>query len=188
MTDIATIWNPDAVSGDWAMRGPALLQDDGLRTAVTISLLTDRQADADDVLPDGTSDRRGWWGDMPLDGSPATDFIGSRLWLLTRAKAIEETRQRAIFYAREALEWLIEDGIAAAVTVDAQWNARNFLAMRITIARRANETDSTDRRFDLLWDVSLGRPVLDPAPAPRIYVTDESGRGLTDGSGLLLTL
>lgn len=59
-----------------------LVVDESLVPAVLVSLLTDRRAEASDVLPDGSSDRRGWWADAYLEGG---DRYGSRLWLLDRA-------------------------------------------------------------------------------------------------------
>jgi len=117
--------------------------EDTLPSAVIISLLTDRRADPDDVLPfDDQSgliagDRRGWCGDALSD-----DRIGSRLWLLAREKhgadqatspKSEETRRRAIDYAREALQWLVSDGEVAAIDVDAIWQKEGRLDMRIAI-------------------------------------------------------
>ena len=82
-----------------------------LTRAVTISLFTWRRANPDDDLPGDL--RMGWWGDsFP---SVPNDRIGSRLWLLSRAKLTAETVTRAREYAEEALRWLVEDGIAARV-------------------------------------------------------------------------
>jgi phage gp46-like protein len=44
---------------DVRLDGGDLSTDDGLETAVLLSLITDRRAEADDVLPDGGTDRRG---------------------------------------------------------------------------------------------------------------------------------
>ncbi|WP_435640338.1 phage GP46 family protein [Micavibrio aeruginosavorus] len=114
-----------------------LLKEDSLTTAVIISLMTDRRAEPDDRLPedDGRTraiplDRRGWAGD-----ALATDSrrIGSRLWLLVREKQTEETRRRAIEYAREALQWTIDDGIASRITITAEWGQIGRLNMQIVI-------------------------------------------------------
>ena len=117
---------------------------DSLQTAVLISLFTDRRAGPDDVLPEDAGvqsllppDRRGWCGDA-LPETPG-DKIGSRLWLLARAKQTEETRRRAIFYAEEALAWLIEDGLALAVTVTAEWVEYQYLRMRVDVQRTAGD-------------------------------------------------
>ena len=105
----------------------ALALEDSLESAVIISLLTDHRADEDDVLPTIPqtttpipADRRGWAGDV--FGGPR---IGSRLWLLRREKQTEETRRRALAYAKEALQWLIDDGHVISIVIDAEWSARN---------------------------------------------------------------
>lgn len=84
-----------------------------LSTAIMLSLFTDRRADEDDTIPDGL-DPRGWWADA-MDG----ERIGSRLWLLERARNLPETFALAKEYAQEALAWLVADGVAAKVLVDA---------------------------------------------------------------------
>lgn len=129
MTDIATIWVPSVGRGDWTIAGGDLAPGDDLVTAVLISLFTDRLAHADDAIPDGTSDRRGWWGDDPAIP------IGSRLWLLDRAKQTQETLGRAHDYIVEALEWLIGDGIAAAIDVTTEWTRPSLLGATVIIHR-----------------------------------------------------
>ncbi len=144
MSDIATIWFPADNRGDWQITGGALQSGDDLVTAVLISLFTDGRAHADDVLTDGTNDRRGWWGDLDEDVP-----IGSRLWLLERAKATTETLNAARNFIAEALQWLIDDGVAASVDVDCQWNARSFLAARVTISKSDGSTVALN--FEWAW-------------------------------------
>lgn len=109
---------------DLAVDGYDLATEDGLRTAVIVSLFTDRRAEPDDEIPDGSGDRRGWWADPTL---------GSRLWLLARAKETPDTLARARAYAIEALQWLVDDGVATAVDVTAEWARRGVLGLRIAI-------------------------------------------------------
>lgn len=74
--------------------------------AVIISLYTWRRAETDDPVDD--DERFGWWGDSY---PPITDDrIGSRLWLLRRVKLTPQTQRDAEAYAREALQWLLDDG------------------------------------------------------------------------------
>jgi phage gp46-like protein len=91
--------------------------DHGLRSAVLLSLFTDRQAEADQDIPDGTTDRRGWWGDSFSDQDP----IGSGLWLIAREKQTTETKNRADEAVSAALQWLVVDGVAAAVNVTSEF-------------------------------------------------------------------
>ena len=97
MHDLALL-NTEHGDFDLVIEDGDLLGDDGLMTAVTISVFTDRLARDDDPLPESmpgqVSDRQGWWGDlMRLDGRAAP--IGSRLWLLNREKETQEVVNRA---------------------------------------------------------------------------------------------
>jgi len=148
MADIATILDSIGSAGDWQVTAGDLADDATLATAVLLSLLTDRRAAADDVLPDPRdADRRGWWGDLTLEGE-AEEPLGSRLWLLSRAPANDETRRRAELYIRESLGWMIRDKVATGLAVATEWQGvpANRLAIRLLIQGPAG-----DRRFDLLW-------------------------------------
>lgn len=112
----------------------ALEMESTLQSAVLISLLTEHRAAQDDRLPvEGRSerpippDRKGWAGDA-FGGR-----IGSRLWLLQREKQTEETRRRAISYAREALQWLIDDEQVVAIEISAAWQGIGRLEMTIRL-------------------------------------------------------
>lgn len=131
MTDIATVWIAADGQADWIIANGALAAGDDLASAVLISLFTDRQASADDELPDSTGDRRGWWADV--DQAVA---IGSRLWLLNREKLTDDVAKKAVLYAKESLAWLIDDGIASAVNVTATVE-RNRLDLEVEITRDA---------------------------------------------------
>lgn len=155
MTDIATVLTP-ALTFDWALVDGDLQDDEGLDTAVAISLFSDRLANADDEIPDGSADRRGWWGDAYLapraDGS--ADHIGSRLWLLARSKQELETAQRAQTYVQEALAWMTEDGIAGAVTVPLPtFPALGMMEISFTISQQT-ASGAVDRRYTALWDMT----------------------------------
>lgn len=134
MADISTTWQPTTGRGDWSMSGALLTSGNDLETAILISLFTDRQAAPDDEIPDGTSDPRGWWGDLDSD-----THIGSRLWLLSRAKQTTETLQRANDYIVEALQWLIDDGVVAKFDITVEWTALSQLGAKIV----AHKTDGT---------------------------------------------
>ena len=90
MSDIGLFWDRD--SADFAIEANDLATDDGLETAVSLSLFTDRRAEDGDALPSGDADRRGWWGDdfPAVDG----DRMGSRLWLLARSKQTPDVLER----------------------------------------------------------------------------------------------
>lgn len=142
MSDITTIWsNPLTATGDWQLAGADLLSGNDLQTAVIISLFSDREALPDDTIPDGTTDPRGWWADDPQYP------IGSRLWLLSRAKQTAETLASAEDYIVEAMQWLIDDGVSAAVDVVVQWVRPGMLGAQITVRR----SDGTAQPMNFAW-------------------------------------
>ncbi len=118
--------------------------------AVLISLFTWRRANADDTLPDPKGFRMGWWGDSYP--AVANDRIGSRLWLLARAKLTLTTVQRAQDYAEEALQWLIDDCVAARIAVRAVRQGLSTLALQCTLFA-ADGTANAVLRFDNLWSL-----------------------------------
>lgn len=121
---------------DLASLGYDLDTDDSIQTAIIVSLFTDREADATDELPAGETDRRGWCLDSTLtDG----DKIGSKLWLLQREKQTEHTRRRAEQYCREALQWLLDDGLVGSLEVVAEWSAPGLLGILV----RYDEEETT---------------------------------------------
>jgi phage gp46-like protein len=89
-----------------------VISDPGLETAILISLLSDKRASSDDVIPDLVADnRRGWWADALQDKK-----IGSKLWLLAREKTSAKLPSAIEDCINDALRWLITDGVAKATT------------------------------------------------------------------------
>lgn len=131
MSDVKTLYNGFLEGADLALDGLGLIPDGGLETAVILSLFSDRRAADDDTLPDGSDDRRGWWGDLvPL----YPDYqLGSRLWLLSREKQLPVVLERARLYAEEALAWLVQCGAAAQVSVTATNPRPGWLALAVAI-------------------------------------------------------
>jgi phage gp46-like protein len=125
VTDTSTIWNPGQLHGDWNLVGAQLQSGGDLETAFLISLFTDRVANIDDVIPDGTTDPRGWWAD------DQERPIGSRLWLLERVKLTNAVAARAKDYAAEALKWLIDDGVLVRIDITTEIILSNQLRMRV---------------------------------------------------------
>jgi phage gp46-like protein len=123
------------------------VRDSGLATAILLSLFTDRRADGADPLPDGATDRRGWWGDaLPVVQG---DTIGSRLWLLAREKQTPKAVERAEEYAREALQWLLDDRVAERLEVTAEVPRPGMLAFTVEIFRP--RADPITYRFNHAW-------------------------------------
>lgn len=144
MSDISSFWDVERLAADWREGRGDLIDGNDLQTAIIISLFTDRVARDDDDI-DG-DDRRGWWGDSGED----TD-IGSRLWLLRRQKLTQKVAQKAEDYAREALQWLITDGVVSSIDAATQIVYPHRLNMVLRY-RKPGSTDSTDMRFFWVWE------------------------------------
>lgn len=142
--DIALVYDANAKAFDLAIQGGDLATDSTLETAVLLSLYTDRRALDEDVLPDNGTDRRGWWCD-----AYSNRLQGSRLWLLSREKDLDSVLRRAEQYAKEALAWVIEDGIGETVQVEAIHLRRGVLQLIVGIERQGSNVLAG--RYDYVW-------------------------------------
>lgn len=142
--DVFLFFNGHAA--DMVLAGRDLEGDDTLYTAVLISLFTDARAGSGDELPpellprDGSAqDLRGWWGDAlqadDADGGRSPGSLGSKLWLLRREKQMPQVAARARRYAREALAWLVREGMASAVDVQASMAVPGRLDLAVAVTR-----------------------------------------------------
>jgi phage gp46-like protein len=109
--------------------------DDGLNTAVYISLFTDaRVYDETENLLDDKTDKRGYWGDV-FEEKP----MGSKLWLLSREKKLNAVLEKAKIYSSDALKWLIDDGIAKEIIVNTKFIENNVLEIEVIIRKPSDE-------------------------------------------------
>lgn len=177
-------WNNDTLDADISLAANGdLTLEEGLETMAIVCLFTDRRANDDDVLPDynspedpGSGDKRGWLGDhyarpiveaMLADATkgvltlPPVSRLGSRLWLLERAKATSGTLNRAIFYATEGLQPFIDYKIASAVEVQARY--LNRYAMLIHPRVLQGNSALLDRQYAYAWAAMAGNAA---APSP----------------------
>lgn len=146
MSDLALKYKDGVIDLDFGDDGAVI--DDGLRTAVIISLFSDRRAGEADTPPDGGNDRRGWWGDVypDVDG----DRTGSRLWLNDREKQMAPVLRRDETYAKEALAWMVEDGVAASISVFAENTAPGVRALLVSITKPGG--DKVEFKFQDEWE------------------------------------
>jgi len=127
-----------------------------LATAVVVALGTDKRAKDDDPLPDNDSDdRRGWWADTDAEKIWGGWPIGSRLWLLNRAKITDRgaragsTLARAETYCREALKPFIDNGIASRIDLTATRNGLDRIDVNIMIYR--GPLSMIQLQYQVLW-------------------------------------
>lgn len=179
MPDISTLWDTPNSRGDYVVSGPDLASGNDLVTALLISVFTDRIADPDDVIPDGSGDPRGWWGDL---GQAVP--VGSRLWELERSKQLPDVLRRAKAYLTEATRWMLDDGAAGRIDIATEFTRPEMLGCEIVLWPPAGTPIQI--RFPNLWG---------PAPAafaqfvqPPVFLGTEDGRvqGAEGGEGILI--
>jgi phage gp46-like protein len=147
-----------SVTLDWQLLADGTLDDSqALATAVCIALGTNALASPDDVLPDpDSSDRCGWWGDLDAEliwnGWP----IGSKLWLLRRAKIAPASAQQAGTltliedYIRVAMQPFIDGKICSSIDVFVSRVHKQRVDALLRIYR--GPRPAIDLRYDVLWD------------------------------------
>lgn len=151
--DIALVINAIDNTIDLGLSSFDLITDGGIQTSVIVSLFTDRRTTSDDPAPDEQSGLGGWWGDLFQDDT--NDLIGSKLWLLKRAKREQETLNRAEDYAKEALKWMIDDGVAETVDASASYDGNGNLILGISLTEPSG--NKLDFRYALKWQVESDR-------------------------------
>jgi len=147
-----------AVELDWLLSPLNLLEDGpSLMSAAIIALGTDARAAADDVLPNpDDTDRRGWWGDTDAAEIWGGWPVGSRLWLLSRAKITGPlageggTVERAELYAAEAMKPFVDARIASNVDAVAERIDRQRIDVGVTLFR--GPEPAVELRYAELWE------------------------------------
>lgn len=160
MSDIKITWDNmvlegvitfDALTND-------LVGDDGLSTSVIISLFTDARAKDDDALPgvlytNDFLDRRGWWADETSERQ--NDSVGSRLWLLSRAKNTTENLIKAEGYVKESLQWMLDEGIVSKIDCTAEAGGTNNDQLRFEVQIQKYSGENVSFQFETLWKETI---------------------------------
>ncbi|MDI3259702.1 MAG: phage GP46 family protein [Sinobacteraceae bacterium] len=152
MSDLLIQPLDDGESYDLIMFDGDCVRDESLRGAVIVSLFSDAE-DPDFTL----GERRGWWADGLSDDK--ADRTGSKLWLLQREKQTPDVLVRAKQYAKDALAWMLADGVASEIEVTASWGDVGRLDLEVDIT---GPTGQYRYRFEGIWAASLGDPLAVP--------------------------
>jgi len=150
--DIKILWDNDLIEGDIEYDNGELTIEDGLETAVIMSLFTDGRASIEDTLPDsGSEDRRGWWGDQVAEVKD--DEIGSKLWLLERSTTIQETLINAEIYIKDCLQWMIDDAVIIDFDIEMERQDRSDKSATLAFKVIFHQSDGTEKimKFNDLW-------------------------------------
>jgi phage gp46-like protein len=140
--DIEILWDNTQAIGDWGLALGDLLTGQDLETACLASLFSDALATPDFIPTDGTTDRRGWWADTYLD-TP----LGSNLWQFERATTQRANLGVARNYVLAALQWLVDDGVAAQVLCNTTWLSSTMMGIAVLLIK----PDGTQTRFMFGW-------------------------------------
>jgi phage gp46-like protein len=157
-----TVW--DGFVGDWEAALPTEPSNHGglrarapLQTAILLCLMSDRRAQPNDFIPDGSGDPRGWPGDGV---DPSLAPLGSRLWELRRRELTDEVANLAEIFAREALQTLIDQGAVASIDVTAvAVLALGRLELDVSVFRRDSALAAA-MNFWIVW--SMSSSIYDP--------------------------
>lgn len=153
---------------DWLLLPSGTLDErQVLANYVKIALMTDKLSDPDEIRPDPDSDdRRGWWGDMDADSIWHGWPIGTKNWLLERAKLSDvyawegDTLFRAENYTREAVQPLVKMRMCSGITVTAERIGLERIDVRVTMYR--GPIVAVDLLFQDLWAAMVSEPMLSP--------------------------
>lgn len=137
------IMTPDVVTFDWLKLPTGLIDEtQQLADAMLVALNSDARADDSDVLPDPRDDdRRGWWGDVDAERLWGGWPVGSKLWLLKRAKIVDNgaregaTITRVEQYIRMALQPFIDQRLCSNITVNAVQDNQERIIATILVYR-----------------------------------------------------
>jgi phage gp46-like protein len=143
---------------DWLLQSDGTLDtSEDLATAVSVALGTNRLAEPQEVLPDPDStDRQGWWGDYQAQEIWGGWPIGSKHWLLRRAKITDaasiegSTVQRATDYTTQALQPFITNGICTSFIVNSVRVGLDRVYVKVTIYR--GPKTAIELQYQILWD------------------------------------
>lgn len=106
-----------------------LTKDDGFGTTIALSIFGHRRATEGEVP---TPEYRGGWIGNLLSDVPGFE-AGSKSWLRQQARLTPETVTVIKNDHQEALNWLIEDGLAASVIVKSQQSGPDSIFEEIEI-------------------------------------------------------
>lgn len=150
MSDLSFVIQPTKTTADIEILNGDFKQANYLETAVLVSLFSDRRATDDELntYSRGNSKpelNRGLW----IDTYRVDIQYGSGFWLLYREKKQQETLSRFQDYSKQALQWLINDGVAKDVEAEAEFVGET-LNLVVTITRENNELFVAT--FDFAWN------------------------------------
>jgi phage gp46-like protein len=125
-----------------------LTNEDSYDTDILCSLFTDKRADSSQIAE--SSKRRGWFGDTVA--SLENYEIGSWIWLLSQERLINDTVNKAVSYCNDALQWIIDLGLATRIDVTGEKSGTKDIKVTIKIYI---ENNLVSKYNVLIWENSI---------------------------------
>lgn len=141
MSDLALTRRKDG-QFDLVFENGDLQMGESLESAVLISVGSDARAAEKNF--ENTLQDDGWWGEPTFEG----DKWGSLLHTLSHQKNNPNTLLLAKQYAKDSLQWLIDDGVAKTINVDVALE-NNVAQIEIVLS---NGDKAKNFRYEILWD------------------------------------
>lgn len=153
MGDYALAWDNDTGLVDMVLdldTADDIVADEGMQTAVILSIFPSARAAEDDDLPAGDGDRRGYWATEFAE--VAGDELGSLRWLLVRSKSLLSVPVRLKEIDEAALQWMIDDGVVSTVDVTVTIEKRVDGDRVVEVVNLGREgLEDVTFRFDHVW-------------------------------------
>jgi len=146
MSDVSFLINPKTGIADIKIVDGDIYLGDELQTAVQLSLFTDARAliNPEPRTESVVSALRGWWAD-----SQNIEPLGSLFWTFKREKQTQNVLNGVNEAFTNALQWLIDDGVASEINVETTWSTT--IAMAISVQIIKPNTADTNFSWEFAW-------------------------------------
>ena len=138
--------------GDVQIEDGDFILDGGLETAVLISLFSDARVSPDESRDQFNGEIRGFWAEKLIGFN-----LGNKVWLLDRSKLTNNVLRLSEQYNKEALQWMIDEGIAARIETVSLKSTTRPNTMQWYIAIYKPEGGVEGFKYDIPWNNQLGR-------------------------------
>ena len=147
MSDLC-LFKTDEQDFDLEMKGGDLVLSDSLQMSVTLSLLCWCRNETYDGAAILDPSIGGWWADA-LNEIP----LGSRLWTQFRKRLTDVTIGNAIQLVKEALAWMVTDGVAKEVNVSASISGKTSASFVVQVVKPTGDTEQF--KYETNWEASV---------------------------------
>jgi len=129
-----------------------LLIEDSYDTDIVCALFTDKRADSSQIAE--SSNRRGWNGDTV---AALTNYeIGSWIWLLSQERLTNQTVNKAVSYAKDSLQWVLDLDLATRIDVQGSKDGIEGIQLLVKIYV---EKDLVSQYTVNIWENSMYKTI-----------------------------